>query len=106
MVSIQRTSLGCLSNRLRGRGSGSGEGGDVGGGAMAAPGTSADKYQSLMSDLPAVVGLQEDVVVMGSNLGGSLATFVQVRRSSLPSLSLTHSTFHRRREIFPELLER
>ena len=39
-----------------------------------------------MSDIPAVVGLQEDVLVMGSNLGGSLATFVQVRFSTLPYL--------------------
>ena len=59
MVSIQRTALGCFS------------------GSFSHTRALSDKYLSLASSLPAVVGLQEDVVVSGSYLTGALATFVQ-----------------------------
>lgn len=59
MLSIQRTSLGCLSSRLSTKKGAS------------------NQYQSLVTDIPAVLGMQEDVLVSGSNLAGALATFVQ-----------------------------
>ncbi|QDZ24883.1 hypothetical protein HOP50_15g74260 [Chloropicon primus] len=59
MVSVQRTSLGSFSTGFNHNKKVS------------------DKYLSLMSDIPAVIGLQEDVLVSGSYLTGALATFVQ-----------------------------
>ena len=59
IVSIQRTTLGSFSSRLD------------------HTKTISEKLVSLTPDIPAVIGLQEDVVVSGSYLTGALATFVQ-----------------------------